>query len=166
MDAQTTTPGGDRASAKHRADAELSKQYTTTGPVDKLLDRLEGVRATGRDQWVACCPSHDDRSPSLSIKATDDRVLVYCHAGCGAADVVAAVGLELRDLFDAPLSHHKPARRRPRVPAHKVLAAVSHALSVVALADADIRDGRLLTNDDWQAVDKARAIIGQWRAQR
>jgi putative DNA primase/helicase len=46
------------------------------------------------------CPAHDDRSPSLSVsKANDGTVLVHCHAGCSSADVLAALDLELRDLF-------------------------------------------------------------------
>jgi hypothetical protein len=28
--------------------------------------------------WMACCPAHDDRNPSLSIRDSDhDKVLVY-----------------------------------------------------------------------------------------
>lgn len=46
------------------------------------------------------CPSHDDKSPSLSVGEGDDgRALVYCHAGCSVADVVGALGLGLGDLF-------------------------------------------------------------------
>ena len=41
---------------------------------------------------MARCPAHGDRTPSLSIRAGDgDRALVYCHAGCGQARVVAAL---------------------------------------------------------------------------
>lgn len=74
---------------------------------ERLLDALNGhgesVRAMGAARWIATCPSHDDRSPSLSVtyRAGDPgRVLVHCHAGCQSPDVVAALGLELRDLFD------------------------------------------------------------------
>ena len=36
---------------------------------------------------MACCPVHDDRSPSLSISAgKDGKVLVRCHAGCDQRD--------------------------------------------------------------------------------
>jgi len=42
-----------------------------------------------------------------------------------------------------------------------VLAAVSHALKVVKLADSDLRHGRELSDDDREAVDKALAIIGR-----
>jgi hypothetical protein len=71
---------------------------------DEFLERFgESVRPTGRDRWQACCPAHDDRTPSLAIsaKANGDR-LIHCHAGCDAADVLAAAGLELRDLYVEP----------------------------------------------------------------
>ena len=50
--------------------------------------------------WKACCPAHDDRSPSLSITEGDDgRILVKCHAGCTTEQVVAAMSLTMADLF-------------------------------------------------------------------
>jgi protein tyrosine phosphatase len=49
---------------------------------------------------MACCPAHNDKNPSLSIKETKDGdVLLHCFAGCGVDDVVAALGLEMSDLF-------------------------------------------------------------------
>jgi hypothetical protein len=43
---------------------------------------LGGARRSGA-QWVARCPAHGDRTPSLSLRDADDgRVLVHCHAGC------------------------------------------------------------------------------------
>ena len=42
--------------------------------------------------WMARCPAHNDREPSLSISAGDEgKVLVRCHAGCGPARVIAAL---------------------------------------------------------------------------
>ena len=58
-----------------------------------------GGRKTGRG-WVAHCPAHDDRNPSLAIcDAEDGKVLVHCHAGCHPHDVIAA--LRARGLLDA-----------------------------------------------------------------
>jgi hypothetical protein len=65
----------------------------------ELLSRLEGVKQTGTG-WTALCPAHDDRCPSLSIKIGEEgRTLLRCHAGCATEDVVAAAGLQMRDLF-------------------------------------------------------------------
>jgi putative DNA primase/helicase len=42
--------------------------------------------------WIARCPAHDDREPSLSIRDADDgKVLVRCHAGCDQERVIATL---------------------------------------------------------------------------
>jgi hypothetical protein len=67
--------------------------------IEGLLDRLERVRKAGAG-FVARCPGHLDRSPSLSIREADDgRILVHDFGGCSVLDVVASIGLKLRDLF-------------------------------------------------------------------
>ena len=59
------------------------------------------ARALGHAQrlpdggWLASCPMpthgqrHGDRNPSLSLRDGDRGLLVYCHAGCDARDVLA-----------------------------------------------------------------------------
>jgi hypothetical protein len=78
-------------------------------PVEKVLDRLEDYKVR-RDEYRARCPAHDGNSDgSLSIKEGDDgRALLVCHAGCGQADVVAALGLSMADLFVQGNGHGSP----------------------------------------------------------
>jgi putative DNA primase/helicase len=67
---------------------------------ERLLERLEGVRATGDRRWEARCPAHDDRKASLGIGVGQkEQALLYCHAGCETADVLEALGLGFRDLY-------------------------------------------------------------------
>jgi hypothetical protein len=69
-------------------------------PMEIVLDRLEGVRQTG-EGYQALCPAHEDQEPSLSVaEGEDGRALVNCFAGCEPEDVVAALGLEMKDLFE------------------------------------------------------------------
>jgi len=57
-----------------------------------------GGRKAG-SAWMARCPVHEDREPSLSIKdASDGKVLVRCHAGCEQHRVIAA--LRARGLWN------------------------------------------------------------------
>ena len=81
----------------------------TQGTVSALIARLDGVRearVSPEDarcgivrRWMARCPAHDDRTPSLSIALTaDGRALLHCFAGCDAEHVLASVGLSWRDL--------------------------------------------------------------------
>lgn len=81
-------------------------------PITKVLERLSKVKQRKPGQWMACCPAHDDRDPSLSIKeAHDGKVLLHCWSGCTADDIVAAIGLELSDLFEP--SDYRPKRPGP-----------------------------------------------------
>ena len=67
---------------------------------DKLLNHLEKVKRNGNMQWMACCPSHADSDPSLSIKElSDGRVLVHCFSGCSGSEVMQAIGMTLDDLY-------------------------------------------------------------------
>jgi 5S rRNA maturation endonuclease (ribonuclease M5) len=55
----------------------------------KELANALGKAAPSGSGWMALCPVHDDRNPSLSITdGTDGRLLVKCHAGCGQEAVV------------------------------------------------------------------------------
>jgi hypothetical protein len=68
--------------------------------LDGVLERLD-ARPAGDNRWSAKCPAHPDRRDSLSVSLGDeDRVLLKCFRGCATEDVVAALGLEMRDLFD------------------------------------------------------------------
>lgn len=68
--------------------------------VERVLDRLDGVRPTGDGRWQARCPAHDDRTASLSVAEADDgKVLMHCHAECSTREVVDAAGLDWSDLF-------------------------------------------------------------------
>jgi len=67
---------------------------------EALLALLKDVRQVGPGRWVARCPAHEDRTPSLSIReAEDGRILMHCFAGCRTSDVLQALGLTFRDLF-------------------------------------------------------------------
>jgi putative DNA primase/helicase len=53
--------------------------------------------------WIARCPAHDDREPSLSIRDVDGKVLVHCHAGCHQRAVIEA--LKARGLWPESQPH-------------------------------------------------------------
>lgn len=70
--------------------------------VDHVLSLLKGVRKS-ISGWMACCPAHQDRHPSLSIAlGKEDSVLLRCHAGCSFHAIVEALGLTPADLFVRP----------------------------------------------------------------
>lgn len=67
--------------------------------LDTILPRLKAVKRSNGSA-TARCPAHDDQRASLSLSTGNDgRVLVRCHAGCSTPQIVAALGLTVRDLF-------------------------------------------------------------------
>lgn len=115
--------------------------------LDQLLVRLDGLKSTGRSRWLAKCPAHDDRRPSLSIRELDDgRVLMHCWSGCETEAVLSAIGLTFSDLFPGALAVHTPRIRRP-FNAADVLAALELEANTVLIAAADMANGRPFNRD-------------------
>jgi len=64
--------------------------------LDKLTECDRKPRQNGRG-WMALCPAHVDRRPSLSIKEGENGVaILHCHAGCDYADVMKALGCDAK----------------------------------------------------------------------
>jgi len=69
--------------------------------------------------WMCTCPAHEDRTPSLSVTAGDDRrLLLHCHAGCQLADILNADGLTPADLFDGHTNGRVEEAAYPYVDEH------------------------------------------------
>lgn len=118
--------------------------------IDDLLSRLDKVKDKGAGRWSARCPAHDDKSPSLVIRElADGRILLHCFTGCSVDSVVAAIGLELSDLFpeDSRAIGHANPEHRP-FPAADVLRALSLEATVVSCAARTMLDGKMLNDDD------------------
>lgn len=127
----------------------------------RLLERLEGVRQSGRDRWMAKCPAHLDRHPSLSIALGEDgRLLIHCFAGCQFDAVVQAVGLEVADFFPPKEGLRYRRQQRMRVNPADALAYLIHATRIVMIVAADIRRGERISEQDWATFDEAMRRVG------
>jgi hypothetical protein len=126
-----------------------------------FLSRLDRVKPTGSGRWLACCPAHDDKGPSLSIRELEDeRVLVHCFAGCDVQAVVAAVGMSLEDLFPPRELGHSAKRERRPFPAADILRAMAfEALVVMAAASA------MVAGEPVAAADRERLMLAVGRIQ-
>ncbi len=123
--------------------------------VDALLAHLDGVKRTGEGRWLARCPAHDDKRPSLSVRETSDGVvLLKCWSGCSTAEVVAAVGLDLAALFPEKTIDGGKPERRP-FPAADILRAVSFEALIVSIAAADLAAGKTITHPDLERLRTA-----------
>jgi hypothetical protein len=76
--------------------------------VSKPTLHVYGVlQRAGRDprgnetKFVARCPNHPDRNPSLVVSEGEDgRALLFCHTGCTLEDILQASGLTFPELFE------------------------------------------------------------------
>lgn len=86
--------------------------------VERVLERLDGVRSDGSG-WSARCPCRqDDHNPSLHIgEGIDGRVLLTCHrgGGCDLEGICEALKLSVADLHPVKLGGDEQAKpKSPR----------------------------------------------------
>jgi putative DNA primase/helicase len=72
----------------------------------EVASRFSHARRSGKE-WIARCPAHADKNPSLSIREADGKILLHCHAGCTVESICRGAGIEVSDLF---LEQHATAR--------------------------------------------------------
>lgn len=162
MDAQTKPPAVATARGQGIAKQNRPTHYTADAPpIQKLLPRLGRVKKTGPDRWQALCPAHDDKTPSLSIRELPDgTLLLKCWSGCGGADIVAAAGLRLHDLFPSSRENRRPLRPGERWIPREALAGVAFEALVVVVAGEQLMSGNPLTRD---ALDRVATAVGRLR---
>lgn len=116
--------------------------------LDNLLSRLHKVKQNGKD-YMALCPAHDDKSPSLTITEKDDgRVLVHCFGGCDTHSVLSAVGMEMKDIMPDNVGFHRRKPDRRPFNAMDVLSAVRNDLNTALVACKDIQRGKVPTEGE------------------
>jgi hypothetical protein len=117
-------------------------------PIRLVLDRLPGHKKVGDRQWEARCPAHEDSRASLSVSASGEGVvLLHCHAGCDAGDIVQNIELSMADLF--PASSAPP--QKPRIVAEYSYRDEKGAelFQVVRMEPKDFRQRHRGPNGEW-----------------
>lgn len=121
---------------------------------DEFIGRLEKARGKA-PRWTACCPAHDDHSPSLTIREEPDgRILIHCFAGCSADEIVAALGLELSDIMPPRALGDRIAPNRRAFSAADALECIDHEAMLLLLYVIETQEGRPLTNE----AERARVV--------
>lgn len=141
---------------------------------ETLLARLQGVRRSG-EGWRANCPNpvHSHAKGSLSISASSDGVvLLHCFACGDVAGILAAVGLELGDLYPERIRDSSPETRKRAREAFKrsswiaALCVLSREATVVQIAANDLATDQVLCEADrarlsvaCERIEDARAVL-------
>lgn len=86
---------------------------TTSTKLDNVLRKLDNVKQNG-SYYMACCPAHDDKNPSLKVSINKNGwVDLKCFAQCTEDQILGALGIEKRDLApdDKPKAKAKTRAR-------------------------------------------------------
>jgi len=124
--------------------------------IDIFLTALDRVKKTGFNKWIACCPVHNDKTPSLAIRLVEgDRLLFHCF-GCGAngIEICKSLNINPEELFPPRLENHK--RERVPFPAEQILSALVHEVGIVTAASHAIANGEKLNANDVRRIETAR----------
>lgn len=114
--------------------------------IQTILSKLHKVKNRGDGKWMACCPVHHEKTPSLSIKDNNGNILIHCF-GCGASgvDVCNAIGEDVSELFPetgysnySPGDYERSAKHRSYFPADQILEALQTETLVVYMIAKDI----------------------------
>jgi hypothetical protein len=112
--------------------------------ISNILSRLEKVKQTTSDQFVACCPAHNDKSPSLSIKELPDgRILINCFAECPPLEILNSIGLSFEDLYPSRQGEFKP-EKKPFSSTHG-LKLIGYESSIILACAGFLREGKELS---------------------
>lgn len=128
--------------------------------LDNFVSRLSKAKRTGNDSYIACCPAHADKSPSMTVREVEDgMLLVHCFAGCGIDDIAGAIGFSISDLMpDKQPDELRKSRRIPFSPSD-VLACTKNDAALLYVVMCDLDKGILLTEKQVKEAKKAAARI-------
>lgn len=88
----------------------------------EILPLLDHPRKSGKG-WLARCPAHGDRSPSLSLREGEKAILLKCWSGCSRKEICSALAIKERNLFYGGLNSRdqkeaiRAGRRRQEIKA-------------------------------------------------
>ena len=127
--------------------------------IEQLLARLEKIRRTGDGKWLACCPAHNDKTPSLAIKQTDDgKILIHCFAGCDVESIVSSIDLSLADLMpDNPT--YKKGSKPPKFNKYELFDRLVYESIILCIAIRQLITKEALSTEDQKRVLKAEQTI-------
>ena len=107
-------PKGSRCAMSHLYFTKISSLEATA----RRICENRGGKWSGT-KGMACCPAHDDRTPSLGVSLGRQAILFHCFAGCDQQSVLAALareGFEAPALFSGSATTNEPESTNTRKP--------------------------------------------------
>ena len=122
--------------------------------INIFLGHLNKVRK-GKSGWMACCPNHEDNSPSLAITQRAGCILIHCFAGCCSKEVMHSIGLSMADLYR---NRSYPERGFRRWDKSILKSVIFHESVYIAMCQNLTESSRQLT-----PIENARLVLAKQR---
>ena len=133
--------------------------------LDTILNQLDKVKAYGNNKWLACCPAHNDKHPSLKVTMTDDgKILIKCWAGCDISAVLKALSIEMADLFPDKISYAKRSKP-PKFNRIELFERLVFEALILYVAIQQLQQGTPLNEVDALRVGQAMSLIDELKAE-
>jgi hypothetical protein len=122
--------------------------------IEDFISRMHGVKKTGNNRWICKCPSHQDKTASLSVSQEEDgRILINCFAGCDTYSILRSAGMDWQDVMpESRLGEFKP--KKTVIYASEGLKLLQHETRVLLLIAYDLKKGVVL-DDTMERLEKA-----------
>lgn len=124
--------------------------YTINQGLAYFISRLSKVKRTGQGKFIAACPCHNDKSPSLGITEKPDGVILINCFGCGASglDVCQTLDIDPVNLFPSSNNPKYEKQYRSGFSAWQVLYALKSDLIRLLIISSDLKKAEVITTDD------------------
>jgi hypothetical protein len=122
--------------------------------LENLLSRLTKVKGRAGN-YTACCPAHEDKTPSMAIKERDGKIILHCFAGCPVENIVGAVGMDMTDLFPPNEPRYDKPAPKVRFFATDLLKVLRLEAQIVAVCAYDMSKGKALPKPDLDRLQLA-----------
>lgn len=131
--------------------------------INNLLSRLQNVHRRGKqNQWMASCPCHVDKTPSLAIEDKSGLILLHCFSQqCTPTEICDAIGMNVTDLFPPSDDYDasKPHQRRGHYDSQQVLEALAYETLLSSVILSDLMISGSLYQDDLERIALAAGRI-------
>lgn len=146
-------------------DAAILPMRSLEQKLHVLLSRLPKARKLGESKWIANCPGHDDKSPSMGIKLVDDRILIHCFSGCSVEEILSPLSLTVADLFPdrQRLDGNKP--KVEKFNRYELFPVLVHHARILYLSFQKFLNGEEMTVSDLKSIEQAMKAIENLEAE-
>ena len=127
----------------------VQENFTTLSGIASGLNK---VRWQGDYKFTACCPAHDDRTPSFTASDVNGKILLKCFGGCSQESVIGA----LRDLglWHSASQHQLERRKRA-----KLVEDIRSHYQIFLFGAGQIKSGQELSEADQTKLKESMAFL-------